>query len=123
MPGTASQAASRSTASRCRGVVRSLPPLPVMLRMRCSPLVLEIAHAEPDQLADAAAGIGQHREHGPVADADRDDSPGGVLDGRVVDLGASSKRRQSCGDRPTVLPSRDTAGAVTKLPWAGLAPL
>ena len=27
-------------ASRCNGVVRSLPPLPVTLRMRCSPLCL-----------------------------------------------------------------------------------
>ena len=33
--------------------------------------VLVIADAEPDQLADAAAGIGQHGQHGPVAAIDR----------------------------------------------------
>ena len=30
-----------------------------------------------------------------------------------LSLGASSRRRQSCGDSPTVLPSRATAGAAT----------
>ena len=82
----------------------------------------EIADAEPDQLADAAAGIGQHGEHGPVADADREIACL-VRDGQSSTWGASSKRRQSCGDRPTVLPSRGTAGAATKSLWAGLAPV
>ena len=35
------------------------------------PLVLVVADLEPREFADAATGIGQHREHGPVADAER----------------------------------------------------
>jgi len=38
------------------------------------------------QLADAAARVGRHGDHGPVADADQDDSLIGVLNVRVHDL-------------------------------------
>ena len=72
MPGRASQAASFSTAFH----VQRRRPLLVALAGDVEDAVLavgaEIPHAELDQLADAAGGIGQHGEHGLVADADRD---------------------------------------------------
>ena len=68
--------------------MRSLPPLPVTLRMRCSPLWLVIADAQPHKFADAATGIGEDGEHGPVAAIDR------RLLLRLFHWGALSKRRQ-----------------------------
>jgi hypothetical protein len=57
---------------------------------------LEIADAKPDQFADAAAGVGQHRQHGPVADTRREaEFPLQVLDLRCFQQAAAIVRREA----------------------------
>ena len=97
MPGTASQAASRSTASRCKRRGAFLAALAGDVQDAVLAAGLEIPDLQPHQFADAATGIGQHRQHGRVTHSGRNHVPAVVRDHRGVEQAAAIVRRQADG--------------------------